>query len=139
MIDSCLFLLQNNMSSISVKLFLFGNHIDFLILSKQFIARVEYEETSKILESETAGNFWLHSFMFNMMKCFVVLYHSIDSTCHIETMPGLDVIPGTAVSPEASFQPSNFALSVEQDDVWKVFWSDFAMILEWWYKILSKV
>ena len=45
------------MSSISVKLFLFGNHIDFLILSKQFIARVEYEETSKILESETAGNF----------------------------------------------------------------------------------
>lgn len=59
MIDSCLFLLQNNMSSISVKLFMFDNHVDFLILSKQFIARVEYEETSKILESETAGNFWL--------------------------------------------------------------------------------
>lgn len=42
-----------------MRLFLFGNHIDFLILSKQFIARVECEETSKILESETAGNLLL--------------------------------------------------------------------------------
>lgn len=67
--------------------------------------------------------------MSNMMKCFVVLYHSIDSTCHMEAMLGLDVIP-LAVSPEASFQPSNFALSVEQDDFCKVFWSDFAVILK---------
>lgn len=61
------------------------------------------------------------SIYFDMMKCFV-LYHSMDSPCHMEAMPGLDVIPGTAVSPEASFQPRLSKMIFERY---------FGLILQW--------